>query len=279
MSSLYLFFPRAKIQRMKTVKEYVAKRKAELATEISLLPKPPRFAILQVNDDPASNAYVNGKLRDSKELGIDALPLSYPLTISQDELLEEIKQLNNDPSIGGMIVQLPLPKHISEEAVKLAIDPKKDVDGFHPCSTFVPCTPKGIVEYLESIGFSFAGKNALIFGRSNIVGKPMAKLLLSKSCNVTVVHSKTSLEDQRFYASHADLIVLAIGKMHYLDDRFDLKPDAVLVDVGINRGEDGKLHGDIVPDRKVAVQTPVPGGVGLLTRLALMENVLEASKQ
>lgn len=265
---------------MKNVKEYVSARKQALAREIASLPKAPRFAVLQINDDPASNAYVNGKMRDSAELGIDAMRLTYPETTSEEELLGEIARLNADRSVDGMIVQLPVPKHISEERIKRAIAPEKDVDGFHPFSSFLPCTPKGIVDYLKDSGFCFSGKNAVVFGRSNIVGKPMAKLLLELSCNVTVLHSKTSLEDQRFYVSHADLIVIAIGKEHYLNPAsFAFKNDAIVVDVGINRGADGKLHGDCAPDLPVAWQTPVPGGVGLLTRLALMENVVEASKQ
>ena len=264
---------------MSTIKEYVAARKAAIAEEIKARLRTPHLSILQVNDNPASNAYVNGKMRDAKELGVEATLLSFPTAISEDELLGEIRRLNDDASVDGIIVQLPLPRHIREEAVKWTVDPRKDVDGFHPCTTFEPCTPKGIVEYLSSVGFSFSGKNAVVLGRSNIVGKPMAKMLLARSCNVTVLHSKTSEEDKAFYLAHADLIVVAIGKMHYLDTHFTYKDTAIIVDVGINRGEDGKLHGDALPALPVALQTPVPGGVGLLTRLALMENVMEASKK
>ena len=251
---------------MSTIKEYVAARKVAIAEEIKARLRTPHLSILQVNDNPASNAYVNGKMRDAKELGVEATLLSFPTTISEDELLGEIRRLNDDASVDGIIV-------------KWTVDPRKDVDGFHPCTTFEPCTPKGIVEYLSSVGFSFSGKNAVVLGRSNIVGKPMAKMLLARSCNVTVLHSKTSEEDKAFYLAHADLIVVAIGKMHYLDTHFTYKDTAIIVDVGINRGEDGKLHGDALPALPVALQTPVPGGVGLLTRLALMENVMEASKK
>ena len=177
---------------MSTIKEYVAARKAAIAEEIKARLRAPHLSILQVNDNPASNAYVNGKMRDAKELGVEATLLSFPTTISEDELLGEIRRLNDDASVDGIIVQLPLPRHIREEAVKWTVDPRKDVDGFHPCTTFEPCTPKGIVEYLSSVGFSFSGKNAVVLGRSNIVGKPMAKMLLARSCNVTVLHIKTS---------------------------------------------------------------------------------------
>ena len=148
----------------------------------------------------------------------------------------------------------------------------------HPLSSFIPCTPKGIVSYLENEGFTFSGKNAVVLGRSNIVGKPMARLLLSRSCNVTVLHSKTSIEDKKFYIKHADLIVVAIGKEGFLNNDFEYNKDCYVVDVGINRGVDGKLHGDAIPNLPVKLQTPVPGGVGLLTRLALLENLMEACR-
>lgn len=264
--------------QMQTVKEFVAERKKLLSELVKGKGKPPRFAVIQVGDVPSSNAYVRGKLKDADEIGIIPVHIHLPEEITQEALLSEVERCNKDPEICGLIVQLPLPKHISEEAVKLAIDPKKDIDGFHPLSSFDPCTPKGIIMYLESIGFSFAGKNAVVLGRSNIVGKPMAKMLLARSCNVTVLHSKTTEEDKAFYIAHADLIVVAIGRQGFLDERFTYLPSAIVVDVGINRGEDGHLHGDAVPSLPVSLQTPVPGGVGLLTRLALMQNILEADR-
>ena len=169
---------------------------------------------------------------------------------------------------------MPLPKQISEEKVKLAVSPLKDVDGFHPLSKLAPCTPKGIMNYLHFEKVPLCGKNALVIGRSNIVGRPMAKLLLNESCNVTVVHSKTSQEDLANYIKNADIIVVAIGKAGFLDNRFQYKKSATIVDVGISRDETG-LHGDAIPDLPVQLQTPVPGGVGLLTRLALYENLLD----
>ncbi|MDY2913282.1 MAG: bifunctional 5,10-methylenetetrahydrofolate dehydrogenase/5,10-methenyltetrahydrofolate cyclohydrolase [Candidatus Enteromonas sp.] len=263
---------------MQTVKEFVAERKKVLS-ELAQQNGAPQFVVIQVGDVPSSNAYVRGKLKDANEIGILPTHIHFSEDITQEKLLAEVERINRNPKVCGLIVQLPLPRHISEEAVKLAIDPKKDIDGFHPLSSFDPCTPKGIILYLESIGFSFAGKNAVVLGRSNIVGKPMARMLLARSCNVTVLHSKTSEEDKAFYIAHADLIVVAIGKQGFLDRRFVYKPTAIVVDVGINRGEDGHLHGDAIPELPVALQTPVPGGVGLLTRLALMQNILEAHKK
>ena len=260
-----------------TIKEYVKARKEELKNEIASLNEPLNFVIVQLNEDEASKAYIRGKLKDSEELGIKARLLKLPVSTSQEELLKEIDKLNHDKSVDGFIVQMPLPKQIDEETVKLAISPDKDVDGFHPLSKLNPCTPQGIMNYLKHENVQLLGKNAVVIGRSNIVGKPMAKLLLKESCNVTVLHSKTSFEDMYRYLENADIVVVAIGKQHFIGDKFKFKESAVLVDVGINRDENG-LHGDILPNRKVAIQTPVPGGVGLLTRLALMENLLKIKR-
>ena len=260
-----------------TIKEYVKARKEELKNEIASLKEPLNFVIVQLNEDEASKAYIRGKLKDSEELGIKARLLKLPVSTSQEELLKEIDKLNHDKSVDGFIVQMPLPKQIDEETVKLAISPDKDVDGFHPLSKLNPCTPQGIMNYLKHENVQLLGKNAVVIGRSNIVGKPMAKLLLKESCNVTVLHSKTSFEDMYRYLENADVVVVAIGKQHFIGDKFKFKGSAVLVDVGINRDENG-LHGDILPNRKVAIQTPVPGGVGLLTRLALMENLLKIKR-
>ena len=257
-----------------TIKEYIKFRKEELKQEVASLEVKPHFVIVQLNEDEASKAYVKGKLKDAAELGINAELLKLDVTTSQEELMKLIDKLNNDEKVDGFIVQMPLPKQINEEDVKLAISPKKDVDGFHPLSHLNPCTPQGIMNYLKHENVQLLGKNAVVIGRSNIVGKPMAKMLLKESCNVTVLHSKTSFEDIFNYLKNADIVVVAIGKKHFVDDRFEFKKSAVLVDVGINRDENG-LHGDILPERDVFLQTPVPGGVGLLTRLALMENLLK----
>ena len=260
-----------------TIKEYIKFRKEELKNEIASLKEPINFVIVQLNEDEASKAYVKGKLKDAAELGINATLLKLPIETSEEELLKEIDRLNKDDSVDGFIVQMPLPKQINEETIKLAVAPEKDVDGFHPLSKLNPCTPQGIMNYLKHEGVQFLGKNAVVIGRSNIVGKPMAKLLLKESCNVTVLHSKTSFEDMYRYLENADIVVVAIGRQHHIDDKFKFKPSAVLVDVGINRDENG-LHGDILPNREVYLQTPVPGGVGLLTRLALMENLLKIKR-
>ena len=260
-----------------TPKEYVAFRKEEMKQEVLAMSKKPCIAIVQINEDPASYAYIKGKLKDAAELGIDADLIKLPLETSQEELMKVIDELNKDSKHDGFIVQMPLPNQINEEDVKLAIDPKKDVDGFHPLSSLAPCTPKGIMNYLKFENIPLCGKNAVVIGRSNIVGKPMAKLLLKANCNVTVLHSKTSQEDMARYIENADIIVVAIGKAGFLDNRFKYKTDATIVDVGISRDETG-LHGDAIPNLPVKLQTPVPGGVGLMTRLALYENLLDIVK-
>lgn len=257
-----------------TVKEYVKARKEEIKELVSKMEIKPSIAIVQVNEDAGSNAYVKGKLKDAAELGINADLIKLPLDTSEAELLNVIEELNNDEAHDGFIVQMPLPKQINEDKVKLAVSPKKDVDGFHPLSSLSPCTPKGIMNYLHHEGIQILGKNAVVLGRSNIVGKPMAHLLLKESANVTVLHSKTTFEDMSRYIANADIIVVAIGKQHFLDNRFQYKESAAIIDVGISRDENG-LHGDALPNLPVKLQTPVPGGVGLLTRLALYENLLE----
>lgn len=258
------------------IKEYVANKKILMREEVSSFKRTPSLVIIQVNEDAGSNAYVKGKLKDAAEIGIDAKLIKLPIDVSEEDLLKEIDRINNDDSVDGLIVQMPLPKGINEEHVKFAVNPSKDVDGFHPMSQYDPCTPKGIINYLKAEGFPFVGKNAVVIGRSNIVGKPMARLLTKEHMNVTVLHSRTTNEDMDFYLAHADLVVVAVGRKHFLNNQ-PLKETAYVVDVGINRDEDG-LHGDARPDLKVALQTPVPGGVGLLTRITLMDNLIEAYK-
>ena len=257
------------------IKEYVNYKKQSLLEEIAKLDPVPHFVIIQVNEDEGSNAYVKGKIKDATEVGIICDLIKLPVTVSQEELLNKIDEINKDDNIDGLIVQMPLPKQIDEEVVKLAVDPRKDIDGFHPLAKMDPCTPKGIINYLKDEKYELSGKNAVVIGRSNIVGKPMGRLLLAENCNVTTVHSRTSKEDMKFYIEHADIIVIAIGKAGFLDRSYNYKPDAVIVDVGINR-IDGKLHGDAERDLPVRFQTPVPGGVGLLTRLTLLTNLMQA---
>lgn len=259
------------------IKEYVSTMLMQLQNEVATFRVQPVFYIIQVNDDPASNSYIKGKLNDAAQVGIDAVLTKLPETTSEEELLVLIKKLNKNPAIDGLIVQMPLPKHINEEKIKLAVNPLKDIDGFHPLSPFDPCTPKGIINYLMRHEYQISGKNAVIIGRSNIVGKPMAKLLLKQSANTTVLHSKTKPEDMAFYLGHADIIVCAVGIPYFLDQRFDYQKEAIIFDVGINR-VDGVLRGDVLTELDVTYQSPVPGGVGLLTRLTLLENLLEAYK-
>ncbi|MGI6735456.1 MAG: bifunctional 5,10-methylenetetrahydrofolate dehydrogenase/5,10-methenyltetrahydrofolate cyclohydrolase [Bacilli bacterium] len=258
------------------IKTYVLKRKQYLKDKITRDGGTPSLAIIQVNDDFASNKYIAGKINDAKEVGINATLIKLPETTAMEVVLRKIKKLNKDPHINGIIVQLPLPKHIDENIIKEAISPAKDVDGFHPLSRFKACTPLGIVNYLKNEGIEISGKNVVIIGRSNIVGKPAALLFLAEDGNVTVLHSRTKAEDLKRYVANADIIVVAVGRKHFINDEHTLKKSAVLVDVGINRNDDGSLTGDIKPGRGVFLQTPVPGGVGLLTRLTLLENVMEA---
>ena len=254
------------------IKEYVQLRKEFLTSTIKKLEEKPHLLIIQVNDDEASKAYVKGKKKDLDLIGARCTHLSMPLNTTEEELLNLIKMNNYNDDVDGILVQMPLPKHINETKVKETIDPIKDVDGFHPLSKCIPCTPKGIIDYLKNENVEFTGKNAVVIGRSNIVGKPVAKLLLDLNCNVTILHSRTTKEDMSFYLAHADIVVVAVGKKYFLNEQ-PLKESAVVVDVGINR-VDGKLYGDCAPNLSVRLQTPVPGGIGLLTRLAMLENLL-----
>lgn len=259
------------------IKTYVLKQKDILKQEISKSGATPNLIIIQVNDDFASNKYIGGKIKDAEEVGIRTTLVKLDEKTSEEHVLSLIEKLNSDPVIHGIIVQLPLPRHISEDKVKMAISPAKDVDGFHPLSKFKACTPLGIVNYLKSEGYELKSKNVVILGRSNIVGKPAALLFLKEDANVTILHSKTLKEDREYYLHNADIIVVAVGIKHFLDYPH-LKKSALVVDVGINRNNDGTLSGDTLPGLDVKLQTPVPGGVGLLTRLTLLENVWEAYK-
>lgn len=263
---------------MENIKEYVANKKKQLASCFGSFKEKQTLVIVQLNDDPASNAYIRGKINDCKEINVDAKLIKLPETTSEELLLELINSLNRDEKVDGFIVQMPLPKHINEVKIKRSIATSKDIDGFNEYSPFIPATPKGIIEYLKDNNFIFRGKNAVVLGRSNIVGKPMQKALLSLDMNVINLHTKTTEEDKKFYIEHADLIVVSIGKKYNIDNRYNFKKDCIVFDVGINR-DDGKLYGDCVPNLKVAFQSPVPGGVGLLTRLALLINLKEACEE
>ena len=245
------------------------------------------LAVIQVGKDPASTVYVGNKKKACEYVGIRSLSYEMEETISQEELLNKIQELNERKDVNGILVQLPLPKHIDEDAVIRAIDPKKDVDGVHPQSVgalsigeagFVSCTPAGIIQLLKRIGVAIAGKECVIIGRSNIVGKPIAMLLLRENGTVTVCHSKTS--DLKSVTKRADILVVAIGKPKFITREY-VKEGAVVIDVGIHRNENNKLCGDVdfadVEPIAEAI-TPVPGGVGPMTIAMLMNNCVEAVK-
>ncbi|MBO8427999.1 MAG: bifunctional 5,10-methylenetetrahydrofolate dehydrogenase/5,10-methenyltetrahydrofolate cyclohydrolase [Firmicutes bacterium] len=259
---------------MQEIKEYVAKKKLTISHFILENKLKLKLVIVQVNDDPASNSYIKGKLKDLNEVGIEGELIKLPSETTQNELLSLVNKLNKDNSVTGFIVQMPLPNHIDENIIKENISITKDVDGFNLLSKINPATPNGIVTFLKDNQYDFTSKNALVIGRSNIVGKPMAKLLLSLNMNVTVVHSFTKKDDLSYYIKNADLIIVAVGKPNFLTNEFIFKKDAIVFDVGINR-IDGHLVGDCEKNLKVSYQSPVPGGVGLLTRLSLLLNLLE----
>ena len=252
------------------IKDYVKAKKEKLKENIEYFFKdsPPQLAIIQVGNVEASNRYVTNKIKDCAEVGIIAHRYGYDEEITEEELLWEVEDLCKH--YNGVIVQLPLPDHISAERVAAAITPIKDVDGFHPMSWYKPATPLGIMNYLRDCGFDFDGAHVVIIGRSEIVGKPLAQMMTNENATVTLCHSHTKrLWD---HIRSADLVVSAVGKANFLNCYSIHVP---VVDVGINFNEEGKLCGDCfnVEDREV---TPVPGGVGLLTRLALLENTYKA---
>ncbi len=246
----------------------------------------PGLTVIVVGDDPASAIYVRNKERACVKLGMNSQVLRFPAEMTQEEILNTVRLLNQDDSVHGILVQLPLPRHIDEQAVLRAIDPDKDVDGFHAMNAgrlmngepgFVACTPKGVMRLLEVSGVELDGKNAVVVGRSNIVGKPMALLLLQKNCTVTIAHSHT--KDLAAVTRSADILVVAVGRAGFITGDM-IKPGAAVMDVGINR-VDGKVVGDVdFESAKVVASciTPVPGGVGAMTIAMLMENTVEAAE-
>lgn len=248
----------------------------------------PGLVVLLVGENPASQTYVRNKERAAAKIGILSKVEKLSETISEEELLAEIDKYNQDSRFHGILVQLPLPKHIDEEKILLAIDPKKDVDGFHPMNLgrlfvgkpeMIPCTPYGIMKMFEAYDIDLTGKRAVVIGRSNIVGKPMAQLLLMKNATVTIAHSKT--EHLAEVAKEADILVVAIGRGHFVTKDF-VKPGAVVIDVGMNRNQEGKLIGDVAFDEVSEIAsyiTPVPKGVGPMTITMLMYQTVEAAKK
>ncbi|MCR5003882.1 MAG: bifunctional methylenetetrahydrofolate dehydrogenase/methenyltetrahydrofolate cyclohydrolase FolD [Bacteroidales bacterium] len=270
-------------------KDLSTKLKAEMAGQVATFPEKygrvPHLVVILVGEDPASQSYVKGKGKACEVVGIKNTTILRPATITEEELLGLIAELNADDSVDGILVQLPLPKHISEDKVIAAISKEKDVDGFHPLNVAalwqkqpctVACTPKGIIKLLKEAGVEISGKRAVVIGRSNIVGLPVAKLLLDENATVTICHSRT--KDLAAVCREAEILVVAIGRAKFVTEDM-VAPGAVVIDVGVNRdAETGKLVGDVdyaAVEPKASVITPVPGGVGPMTICCLMENTIE----
>lgn len=269
-------------------KALAAKVKEEVAAQVADMERKPGLAVVLVGDNPASRVYVNGKKKDCAECGIYSEEYAIPEETTQQELLELVETLNSREDIDGILVQLPLPRHLNEKEVLLAIRPDKDVDCFHPFNVgqlmigeqgFQPCTPAGVMRMLKEYGIDPAGKHCVIVGRTNIVGKPQAMLMLRENATVTVCHTKTP--DLKAECLRADILVAAAGRVGLITGDM-VKEGAVVVDVAMNRNEAGKLCGDVVFEeaaQRASYITPVPGGVGPMTRAMLMENTLYAAKQ
>lgn len=268
-----------------SIKDYVAIKKAELKEKVNDLGFTPILVVIQVGDNPASNSYIAGKKRDGKEVGIEVVVYKYPEDIPENQLLENIINLQHKHDIDGLIVQLPLPDHMDVKRIQTFIHPHKDVDGFRVDSRFEPCTPLGVINYLKYNDYPFEGKDALVIGRSDIVGKPLARMLTDLDCTVTLAHSKTrGLLD---HADDADIVFTCIDKIEHFDAYADFLLDVDLVDIGLGRNAEGKLAGNLnhstldkawehgANGRFIISGT---GGVGLLTRLTLMENVYKSAR-
>lgn len=271
-------------------KEVSAKVKAQIHEETLAVKEKgvtPGLAVVIVGNDPASRVYVNSKKKACAEVGFESFEYALPEETTQEELLGLVEKLNRDSKVNGILVQLPLPKQIDENAVINAINPEKDVDAFHPFNVgkimigdfaYLPCTPAGVMELIDSTGVEISGKSCVVIGRSNIVGKPMAMLLLHRSGTVTICHSKT--KNLAEICKGADILVAAVGKAKFVTADM-VKDGVVIIDVGMNRLENGKLCGDVDfenVEKKASYITPVPGGVGPMTIAMLMRNTLTAAK-
>lgn len=282
---------RMKMAQIISGKEVSASVKADVAAETAQLRDEKGLkvglAVVIVGNDPASRVYVNNKKKACEEVGFKSFEYALDESTTEEQLLDLVDVLNRDSRVNGIIVQLPLPKHINETAVINAISPEKDVDAFHPVNvgkimiceySFLPCTPAGVMELIASTGTEISGKSCVVIGRSNIVGKPMAMLLLHKSGTVTICHSKT--RNLKEICLGADILVVAVGKANFVTGDM-IKEGAVVIDVGMNRLENGKLCGDVEfesAEKKASYITPVPGGVGPMTISMLMRNTLTAAK-
>ncbi|MGN0539612.1 MAG: bifunctional methylenetetrahydrofolate dehydrogenase/methenyltetrahydrofolate cyclohydrolase FolD [Candidatus Fimenecus sp.] len=272
-------------------KEVAASVRESIKKEVEALKKDGKntgLAVIIVGNNPASRVYVNNKKKGCAEVGMESFEYALPEETTTEELLELVEKLNNDNAVDGILCQLPLPKQIDEKRVLNAIAPHKDVDAFHPVNTghimigdhsFLPCTPAGIMEMLKYYNISVEGKECVVIGRSNIVGKPMAMLLLGQNGTVTICHSRT--KNLKEVTKRADILVAAVGKAYFVTPDM-VKDDAVVIDVGMNRNADGKLCGDVdfeAVKNKCSFITPVPGGVGPMTITMLLKNTLTASKE
>ncbi|MDW8314146.1 MAG: bifunctional methylenetetrahydrofolate dehydrogenase/methenyltetrahydrofolate cyclohydrolase FolD [Rhodovarius sp.] len=267
-------------------KALAARLRARLAERVAALPFRPGLAVVRVGDDPASAIYVRNKDRAAQQVGFLSRTLHLPATTAEGALLEQIAALNADPAVDGILVQLPLPAHLRPEVAIAAVDPAKDVDGFHPLNAgllasglpgLVPCTPRGVMHLLAEAAVPTAGRHAVVLGRSRIVGRPMAQLLLAADCTVTIAHSHS--RDLPALCRQADILIAAVGRPELVRGDW-IKPGAVVIDVGINRLPDGRLVGDVAfPEAaaRAGFLTPVPGGVGPMTIACLLENTLEAA--
>lgn len=268
----------------KEIQEKVTREVAELVKEA----KQPGLAVVLVGDNQASRTYVRNKQKRTEEAGMKSVLIELPENVTEEKLLSVVEELNEDKTIHGILVQLPLPEHISEEKVIDTISFDKDVDGFHPVNvgnlfigkdSFVPCTPAGIIELIKSTGTQIEGKRAVVIGRSNIVGKPVAQLLLNENATVTIAHSRT--KDLPQVAKEADILVVATGLAKFVKKDY-IKPGAIVIDVGMDRDENNKLCGDVDFDdvvQEAGFITPVPGGVGPMTITMLLANTLKAAKR
>ena len=277
----------AEIINGKELAQHLKDNMKEEVFELSKHGITPHLTVVLVGDDPASQSYVRGKKKASAETGISSEIIELPDTTSEKKLLDIIEDLNNNDTVHGILVQLPLPEHIAEQKVIEQINPEKDVDGFHPINigrmmagkdTFLPCTPFGIVTMLKSKNIPIAGQHVVIIGRSNIVGKPVGQLLLNENATVTYCHSKT--KDLKEFTKMADILIVAVGKPNSIGADF-IKPGAAIIDVGINRMEDGSLTGDVdfAEAKEIASYiTPVPKGVGPMTITMLLQNTIKAAK-
>ncbi|RFU65653.1 bifunctional methylenetetrahydrofolate dehydrogenase/methenyltetrahydrofolate cyclohydrolase FolD [Peribacillus glennii] len=272
-------------------KEIAKAIRKEIAEEVEMLSQKdivPGLAVVLVGDNQASRTYVSNKQKACRELGMHSVLIELPESVSHQQLVEKINELNTDAAIHGILVQLPLPRHIDEKEIIESISPEKDVDGFHPINVgrmmtgqdaFLPCTPYGILEMLKFIGYSLEGKHAVVVGRSNIVGKPVGQLLLNENATVTYCHSRT--DNLAEHAKKADVLIVAVGKRDTIG-REHVKDGAVVIDVGMNRNDEGKLCGDVSFEEvreSASYITPVPGGVGPMTITMLMKNTVKSAKK